>query len=303
MITKFDKFKMFEGRGISDIIKQYSNIIYDYFSDGEDKILLDFDYEQLPLIDLRIIFTKSDINNGTYDLDNSFFDSGKLHQLLISIKYNNIDKNFILGLINHELNHINEYYNIHNKMNKMNIKIKPTWIDIQLSYKSLNISNSSPYYKFIYLLYLSLDTEMNARITQVYEYLLSFNSTNFDYLYTKLKEHQNWKYLEMLNNFDYENFVDENIELIELTGLLKITNDLIEKFKDKDLNKRTKSLSFIKDSVSDIINLYNFYDNFSKYFKKKCVKHITHMEYIIKEVIEELNGNRPFNEALRTDKK
>lgn len=190
-----------------------------------------------------------------------------------------------------------------NEINNFNIKIKPTWVDIQLLYKSLNISETSPYYNFIYLLYLSLDTEMNARISQVYEYLLSFNSTDFDYLYTKLKKHKNWNYLELLNNFDYEKFVNTNIELIELNGLLKITNDLIEKFKNKDLNKRTKLLYFIDNNVTNVTELYNFYNNFSKYFKKKCIKHITHMEYIIKEVIEEHNGNRPYNEALRTNKK
>ena len=50
MITNFN---LFEGRGISDIIKQYSGIIYDYFLEGNSQLLLDFDYIQLPLIDKK----------------------------------------------------------------------------------------------------------------------------------------------------------------------------------------------------------------------------------------------------------
>lgn len=39
--------------------------------------------------------------------------------------------------------------------------------------------------------------------------------------------------------------------------------------------------------------------NFSKYFKRKTNKHVEKMNYIIYEVIEDLNNNRPFNEANR----
>ena len=265
-------------------------------------MLLDFDYEPLPLIDLRIVFTETKILHGDYELNNSFFENEKLHNIQIEINYNKKDKDIIVGLISHELNHINEYYKIHLKMLRTNVKIKPTWIDIQLAFKDLNISKEHNYYSFIYLLYLSLDTEMNARISQVYDYLLSFNILDESILFDKLKKHKNWAFVELLRNFDYKKFVDINLNNIGLSGLLTITNDLIFKFKNKDLNKRTKLLKFISDDVHNVQELYSFYENFSEYFSIKTIKHIEHFKYLIKEVIEDLNQNRPYNESCRVNK-
>lgn len=94
--------------------------------------------------------------------------------------------------------------------------------------------------------------------------------------------------------------INENSKYYQfLYGLLKITNDLISKFKDKELNKRTKLLNFINEPVSDLNKLILFYKKFSEYFKTKTIKHIEKFKYIIKEVIEDLNGNRPYNEAQR----
>jgi hypothetical protein len=296
-MLKYEDF-LNEGRGISDIIKQYTKIINDYHAtDGLEKIQLDFDYEQLPLIDLRVIFKKSDRNNGNFILDSSEIINSKLHDVVINIEYKNTED--IIGLISHELNHINEYYKIQIKILTTNINIRPTWIDIKLSYSSLNITNDHSYYYFIYLLYLSLDTEMNARISQVYNYLLSFNITDEDQLFEKLKQHQNWKYVDMLNNFNYDEFIKHNIDVIGLNGIIKITNQLIDKFKDKNLNKRTKLLHFVDKNITNLNDLVNFYKNFHDYFISKTKTHMSKFKYIINEVIEDINGNRPFNEANR----
>jgi hypothetical protein len=294
--------KIFEGRGISDIIKQYSNIIYDSFLDGNYKIQLDFDYDILPLMDLRIILKKSNTNHGVYILDYSKIIDKKLYDVTIEIEYNDDLKSHIIGLITHELNHINEYYNIQIKMLNTQIKISPVWIDIQFCYKELNINENDPYYLFVYLLYLSLDAEMNARISQVYDYLLSFNIKDEKILFDKLKEHKNLEYVQMLNEFDYKEFIKTNIDNINENGLIVVTNTLIEKFKNKELNTKTKLLKFINKNVNNTIELYDFYEKFSEYFKIKTVKHIEKFKYIIKEVIEDLNGNRPYHESQRINK-
>jgi len=183
------------------------------------------------------------------------------------------------------------------------ITITPTHIDIKISYEKLNIKKDDYFYiNFIYLLYLSLDTEMNARISQVYEYLYDFRIIDENILLDKLKEHKNWEYLELLANFNYDLFVDENIKNIELSGLLKITNDLIDNFSNKEVNKRTKLLNFIPNEVNNLDDIKLFYKNFSIYFKKKSELHLEKFKYLIKEVIEDLNGNRPYNELYRYSK-
>ena len=52
--------KTFEGRGISNIIKEYTELIFSYYNGEDNKIQLDLDYIDLPLMDLRIVFTISD---------------------------------------------------------------------------------------------------------------------------------------------------------------------------------------------------------------------------------------------------
>jgi len=139
---------------------------------------------------------------------------------------------------------------------------------------------------------------MNARIAQVYHYLYDFNINDKNILLDKLKLHKNWDYLEMLDNFDYIKFINKNISDIGLESLIKITNDLIKKFKDRDLNKNTKLLNFISDVYNET-DLISFYKNFSNYFKQKAKKHLNKYKYIISEIIEDLKGNRPYNECSR----
>ena len=179
------------------------------------------------------------------------------------------------------------------------ITIRPTHIDIKSSYKSLNIQEDNIYHYFIYLLYLSLDTEMNARISQVYQYLYEFQISNKDMLLDKLKLHKNWEYLMMLSGFNSIEFVGDCIKKLEFGGLLKITNSLIDSFIDKELNKNTKLLSFINGNLNSESDIYLFYEKFSEYFKKKATIHLEKFKYLIDEVVEDIKGNRPYNELYR----
>lgn len=303
MINKYVDF-ILEGRGISDIIKEYSVYIYDIYTKGDMNIQLDLDYKELPLFDLRITFKLTNKYRGDFNPLYSTLKDDNLHDILIQIDIdkNNIIKHKIIGILAHELTHIKEYYEIQKKIEKLNIDIKPYYIKIRESYKELNIKEESYFYNFIYLLYLSLDTEMNARISQIYEYFYEFNSKDENFLFEKLKEHENWLYLEMLNNFDNEDFVKKNLNEIGLNGLIDITNEIVNKFENKEINKYTKLLTFV-DNVKNIEDVNLFYKNFSTYFRKKCEKHIDKFKYLIKEVIEDLNGNRPYNEAYRINKK
>ena len=290
--------KISEGRGISNIIKEYTDIIFSYYSGNDNKIQFDLDYVDLPLMDLRIVFNLSNRYYAYYDPTYSSLKDNKLYDIIIylEIDKNNIINHKIKGIINHELNHIKEYYEILKKMKDLDIKITPTYIKIRNIINSIDDVN---FKNFLYLIYLSYDTEMNARISQVYHYLYGLNMKDKDILFNKLKEHENWKYLMLLNNFDSKEFVDEHVRLIGLGGLLKITNDLIHKFKDSELNKETKLLKFVNNNTYNTEDLYTFYNNWSKYFKIKSDKHLKKFKYLISEVIEDLNGNRPFNENFR----
>jgi hypothetical protein len=251
-------------------------------------------------MDLRIVFKLSDRYYGNYDPTYSFSEHGKLHDIIINIEIdkNNIIKHKIKGLIAHELTHIKEFFHIYDTIENFNIIIKPIYIKIRNIINNLNIDNDV-FKRFLYLIYLSYDTEMNARISQVYHYLYELNIKDEDILLEKLKEHENWKYLLLLEQFDHNQFVTDIMNNIGLESFLKITNELIYKFKDKELNKNTKILKFINREVKNENDIIFFYNGWRKYFKIKVKKHIDKFRFLIKEVVKDLNGEKPYNENYR----
>jgi hypothetical protein len=302
VIKKYNLF-LNEGRGITDIIKEYTNIIVTSFQSDEYKLMFSFDYDALPLINLRIIFIKSNRYYGLFNPIYSKFINNKLHDVVLNIVIdgNDIDLIKIKGIIIHELTHAKEFYDIGKKNEQLKIKILPVHIDI----KQINndfIYKEKTFEEFFHLIYLSLDDEMNARISQIYPYFFNFKIKDEIVLFDKLKNHENWKFICEMKSFNYKKFVEYNIEQLGLNGLMKITNDITVKFKNKDLNKRSKMLYFLKD-VYNLDDINEYYKNWSLYFDKKANKHIDKIKYIIKEVVEDLNGKRPWNESYRSDLK
>ena len=117
-----------------------------------------------------------------------FFTNNKLKNIDIKLKIDkyNINKEKILGIISHELTHIKEYYEVQKKNNKLEIKIHP----VHISVKDINekyIKTLTTFDTLYKLIYLSLDDEMNARISQIYHYLYSFDDHTivFESLHSK----------------------------------------------------------------------------------------------------------------------
>ena len=299
-IKKYIEF-LSEGKGISNIIKVYSTFIYDKYLDQKSNIQLDLDYEQLPLMDLRIIFKKTNRNYGVFIPINSKLLNNKLYDIEIYIEYIDINnKSEIIGLIIHELTHIMEFYQIMIKNNKDLINIRPHHIDIKIAYKKLGIPQSNVYYEFVNLLYLSLDTEINARTSQVYDYLKSFNSTDYDFLLDKLFKNKVYIYSNTLSNFDYNSFIDNCINRLGLESLLIITNKLTENLSEIKNNKNKVFFTFLRE-VKIKQDLINYYKGFNDYFLIKVNKQKDKYKSIIKEVIKDISDPNTYKESFVND--
>ena len=59
----------------------------------------------------------------------------------------------------------------------------------------------------------------------------------------------------------------------------------------------------MKFKKGDKIVYVNDIDLWSQYFKDKTKKHTEKYKHIIKEVIQDLKGNKPFNENYRIERK
>ena len=299
-IKKYIEF-LSEGKGISNIIKVYSTFIYDKYLDQKSNIQLDLDYEQLPLMDLRIIFKKTNRNYGVFIPINSKLLNNKLYDIEIYIEYIDINnKSEIIGLIIHELTHIMEFYQIMIKNNKDHINIRHHHIDIKIAYKKLGIPQSNVYYEFVNLLYLSLDTEINARTSQVYDYLKSFNSTDYDFLLDKLFKNKVYIYSNTLSNFDYNSFIDNCINRLGLESLLIITNKLTENLSEIKNNKNKVFFTFLRE-VKIKQDLINYYKGFNDYFLIKVNKQKDKYKSIIKEVIKDISDPNTYKESFVND--
>lgn len=192
----------------------------------------------------------------------------------------------VLEFLSHEITHGYEYYN--RKLNGMD-----TWKDRLMSTNKYIVENqllsniSDDWKEFLNLIYLSLDFEINARISQVYYNLVEQSpNTKYDFM-DKLKSTSVWSEMESLKNFDpflfYENFSykSSDEDLKDVFRTLKIYSDdemegvdmkhllLIELIKlwDKNMDKTNKLYS-----SGEMRRLGPFYINNPLIFFKKFAK-------------------------------
>jgi hypothetical protein len=245
-----------EGRGISELNKEESENLFNIFKkDGYQK----FDYQILNKI-VEVTFSE-----GNYD-SKFYKKSGKYYILITCPKeYNDLR---LKTIITHELNHFIEISKIEDKKYRYPNynKIKKSLIDFDPISKQLQF--------FKHLIYKTLDNEINANVSQTYTYLRSFNSSDEDYLKSKLEEYEVGKEYKNLLNFSIVKFKTDiktnNINFDEFNKIL-IDNGVDE------------FLDFINEK-----NIDKYIDNWFKIINSNIKKLLKKQDIIIKEVIEDI---------------
>ncbi len=313
---------MNEGRGVNNIVKDMVDYVYDEYLEKIKQICVDdgveivFDLDENIKLKNFCVFIKSgNGNSGLNEPQYSFFDESFefLNDAKITIIYKDVTK--IKELLSHEFNHLVEYYFYNKKINKIDIKnrnsdklnisglsINLSWIDISFVRKELlKINKSESFERFLYLVYLSLDGEMNSRISQVYHYLYDTKIVDEDLLFDKIRQHENWNYYLSLKNFDFQVMCNKTIDEIGEKLFIEMTKTFREKLEDRNVLKKVYLLKNIPDVIEDIDDVLMFYKTWANLFDKKSEKHLEKFKYIIKEVVEDLKGNRPYNEHFRKE--
>jgi hypothetical protein len=245
-----------EGRGISELNKEESENLFNIFKkDGYQK----FDYQILNKI-VEVTFSE-----GNYD--SKFYKKSGEYYILITCpkEYNDLR---LKTIITHELNHFIEISKIEDKKYRYPNynKIKKSLIDFDPISKQLQF--------FKHLIYKTLDNEINANVSQTYTYLRSFNSSDEDYLKSKLEEYEVGKEYKNLLNFSIVKFKTDiktnNINFDEFNKIL-IDNGVDE------------FLDFINEK-----NIDKYIDNWFKIINSNIKKLLKKQDIIIKEVIEDI---------------
>lgn len=273
-----------EKYGVPNILKSLLEMIYlkveDSLSKNEFSILIDFESSEINLKNLQIELVNINRNTiygickfGIYTpiLNKK---NGQLNNSSIKLEFdfNNFDNVDLKKTILHELLHIYEVYNrIISKTNTdINWKLNKIIFEIRDRYKDDKFISD-----FLYVIYLSLDQEIGARVAETYTILMDKNTTNLDILKNTLKNNTSWKYMKVLGDFNQSNY---NINYILLDNCFKEINTQMNGKIDK-LN-----ISLFKDLDSKTL-LKKWINNFkikSKKFERKLLR-------IIPEVINDTN--------------
>lgn len=297
MITEFKLFGRFTNKTINYYAILIKNI-YDETKNVSNRISYDFGIDDnnvdFKIKNCLIIINKSNNDSGSFtpsflkgDVDiNTISDS--------EIKINYTKEENIIELAAHELLHCYEYIKLNKIIKKTEfeeIKELRKTLSFKINKSYLNISGdtiktiNNEYEKFMYVVKNTFNSEFNARITQLYGYLLNFESDE-NILNTELLRSKTMKIYNGIEEYINTNIYDRLINDLGEENLLNITNKFNYFLIENDVNK-INGYEFIK--ILNKEELINYYNKWCKLFKHKNNKHIDKIMNVISEVIKRKN--------------
>lgn len=246
-----------EGRGISELNKEETENIFNIFKETGYQT---FNHQILNMI------VETTFSEGNYD--SKFYKKSGGYYLSITCP-KDYDELKLKTIITHELNHFIEVSKIEDKKYRYPNynKVKKSLIDFNPKSKQLQF--------FKHIIYKTLDNEVNANVSQTYTYLRSFDSSDENYLKSKLEEYEIRKEYKNLLNFNISKFKSDiglnNIDFEEFNEILikNGVDDFLDFIYERDIDR--------------------YIDNWFKIINANIRKLIKKQDNIIKEVIEDIN--------------
>jgi hypothetical protein len=159
----------------------------------------------------------------------------------------------LMSVIIHELNHGYEFWMRYQNKVDNDLKLALSYIEFNKKpftkkvYKKLN--------KFLYLLYWSLPYEQNAKVQELYPYVLNYDVN-------ELKELSQFKNVKDMVNFNADQFYNELVSLIPDKQINKVLNTSLKEFinaykkSHKDMGEILDDDVIKKSSIRDIFKYY-----------------------------------------------
>lgn len=242
-----------EGRGISDIIKDEVDIIWNLFEQNSYSTHnLTIGYEKIGFKEYELRFVE---RNNYYSHLN--VDKYRNCSITIGIPTNGKEKR-VKEVISHELTHLIEIIGLNKKDYPKYWSIKTSLMEFKPKTKAGELIS--------HCIYKTLDNEINANVAQTYVYLNNFGiMSKFEYL-KKLKEYSEW---------------------IEYNNILKIEKENIKSKVDRIEIEELNNI-LIKNGVKTVksFNFDNWFNFWFKIFHRKSNIYIKNSKRIINEVLE-----------------
>lgn len=266
----FIKDKLYESRGIPNILKSVSNELFNIITNGVNNYVYDYSYENFN-VSGTINISSSDFSTIYAVSKFGIFYNGKMKQTSIDIKLpNNYDHSDLKRVILHELLHIYEVYNRIKSGSKTDLqwRLSNELMKIRGNYKDRFIQDLT------YMIYLSLDHEINSRVAEVYSILMDKKSFNKDELFFELEKTSAWIYSTKLENFNFRNYEVDYDALIDF--LIKLNT----KIKNTNFN-----VFIIPESKADCNKILKHWQYI---FKKASKKLKNKLKKVVNEVINDV---------------
>lgn len=161
----------------------------------------------------------------------------------------------LMSVIIHELNHGYEFWMRY--QNKIDSGLKYALSYIELNKKPFTKKVYKKLNKFLYLLYWSLPYEQNAKVQELYPYVLKYDVNEL----TNLTQYKN---VQDMVNFNADLFYNELVSLIPDRQMNKVLDTTLKEF-IKSYKKSHKQMEEVLDD--DVIKKSNIRDIFKHYEK------------------------------------
>ena len=281
MIKKWENFLEEE---VEFPLKKYTSIIRDEIFNklkiGDNKIIIGFknnehSYSTNIILNLEWIYSKNNVIHGETDILSALLNNFKEFVINLTIEYINVDYDHLLSIIQHELKHIYDILYDESDENTF-LKVKP------INILKNEFKNFQDFYFFIHLVYESLNHELSARNTSIYNKFRWLGIYDKSIIRTEFEKTYIYKSLIRLSTFNSEDFISK----FDIDELIKITNRFIEIYGDFEyiVNK------------DNIIKFYKYWEN---EFKEKSEYYMNKSEKIIDEIVKD---NKPYMEKILTTK-
>ena len=221
---------------------------------GDDYIdAASFDTSEINLVDATFDDGKTfplvvgGIINMEINIPQSAYDNGSFVEL-----YNSEIKPYAESILFHELTHVYEFYK-----RILSNSAKPNFEQVANLTQMLNKMGAvDDWDELMFMIYLHLSFELNARISEVYGLLRNKNITSKEEFIEFLKTSRAFSYAKRLNNFSAEKFFED----------FELSQETIDRVRDYD-GKKTP-IDEIKNVVLDqlIQNWSVTYEDFLKDF-------------------------------------
>ena len=227
------------------------------------------------IIELEVSFEKLKSGVSYEDKDIIYYSNININDLVLGknrtkipiiVKdlFLNVDK--LSSVISHEIRHIYDVYMI-NEESDMKSFIKSIY------YTELYKSDDNNYFlNFLNLIYLSLEHELIARNTMIWE-MFSYCKCSKEELYKLYHQSYMYKSFDILKSFDYNLLIDE-------TNIIQKVNNFINYFGGTLCNNDA--------------DITTFFDNWKKYFNDKSEEYLNEGYKILEDIlsINEFKNNK-----------